>query len=76
MNRSECIITPGQEDTRNMSILEREIALYESHRSEFEKDHESEWVVISGDEIAGFFPGFSGGGGNRCFEVWPRTVPN
>ena len=38
-----------------MSALERETAIFESRRAEFEKDHYMKWVVIYGEEVAGFF---------------------
>ena len=39
-----------------MRALEQETAVFESRRDEFERDHNLKWVVIHGDEIAGFFP--------------------
>jgi len=38
--------------------LSRETALYEQRKSEFEKEHNLEWVVIHEDEVVGFYDDF------------------
>ena len=38
-----------------MKALDREAAIFESRRAEFEKEHYLEWVVICGEEVAGFY---------------------
>lgn len=38
--------------------LQREFALYERYREEFERDHHWEWVVIHADDIVGFYGDF------------------
>ena len=38
-----------------MRVLEQETAIFESRRDEFKRDHNMKWVVIHGEEVAGFF---------------------
>lgn len=38
-----------------MAVLEAEIARYESMRTELERDHDGEWVVVYNDEFVGTF---------------------
>jgi len=37
-------------------MLEKEYALYDSHRGEFLAEHAGKFVVIKGDRIVGFYP--------------------
>ena len=41
-----------------MSHLAHEISVYEKHETEFRKTNDQDWVIISGDEILGFFSSF------------------
>ena len=35
--------------------LERELGAYDAMREELERHHLNEWVIIRGDEVAGYF---------------------
>ncbi len=35
--------------------LSRELAFYEIHKSEWLENHENQFVVVSGNQVAGFF---------------------
>ena len=37
-------------------MLEAEYELFNRRRAEFEEEQDREWVVICGEEVAGFFP--------------------
>ena len=41
-----------------MKVLEKELKIYEQNKTEFEKDHKWEWVVIHGEEVVGFYEDF------------------
>ena len=45
-----------------MAVLEAEIARYESMRTELERDHDGEWVVVYDDEFVGTFESFEEAG--------------
>lgn len=38
--------------------LTAEIAMYETHKSQWLKTHRDEFVVIKGNDLLGFFPAF------------------
>jgi hypothetical protein len=39
----------------NQNPLGQELAFYEAHKSEWLENHENQFVVVSGDRVAGFF---------------------
>lgn len=41
------------------TLLSREIATYDRLRQRLEAEHPYEWVVIRGDEVAGYFESFN-----------------
>ena len=41
-----------------MGVLEREVAAYENMRDILEREHQSKWVVIYGEEIVGSYDDF------------------
>ena len=45
-----------------MAVLEAEIARYESMRTELERCHDGEWVVVYDDEFVGTFESFEKAG--------------
>ena len=40
------------------TLLSREIATYDRLREQFEAEHPGEWVVIHGEDIAGYYESF------------------
>jgi len=40
---------------RGLEVLSKELATYEKRKSEFLAEHEGKYVVIHGEEIAGFW---------------------
>jgi hypothetical protein len=44
---------PGAQDP-----LSRELAFYEQHKSEWLPSHENQFVVVSGETFAGFYPDY------------------
>ena len=41
-----------------MGVLDREIAAYENMRDTLEREHQSKWVVIYGEELVGAYNDF------------------
>lgn len=42
------------------TLLSVEYEVFNQRREEFEREHDKEWVLINGTEVAGFFPQFQG----------------
>ena len=45
-----------------MTVLDREIARYESIRDDLEKGHKGEWVLIHKELLVGTYPSFESAG--------------
>lgn len=41
-----------------MENLDKEIAFYESKKSDFENEHLGEWILVHGDQIVSFYKTF------------------
>ena len=56
---------------KSENSLKNELAFYETKKSEWLHNHANEFVVISGEQAAGFYPDFEGAykAGVRTFGV-------
>lgn len=58
-----------------MSSLSAEIRFYEKHQAKFKRENDQDWVIISGDEIIGFFSTFESASKKLQQEYNPKN-PN
>lgn len=54
--------------------LQKELAVYEQHRQQWERDHLNRFVVVYGDDVVGFYDTFELASQDALKRFGPRDV--